>query len=744
MLEGISTGALVVFALIAVALVLFVSEVIPNDMTAVGIIVALALLEPLTGVGSRTAISGFANTATITIVAMYMLSAGIQGTGLVQRLGVHLAGFVKGSDRRALLATIATTGPIAGFINNTPVVAIFIPMIAELAEKTGVSPSKLLLPLSYAAILGGTLTLIGTSTNLLASEFAVDLLGRDPIGMFEFTALGLIILLVGLAYLATVGWWLTPARVPVDADLVTEFDLEDHLAKVRVGSKSPAVGLTIGELEERSDANVRVLQLRRGTERPGTEQFLEYDDETAIEGEQGATLEADGETDQRTHPESLGEHEQRLPTDVPNQPETVSDTEPADTETEPEHAKAAFEAEHPNAENEIEHTDAGTEAEHTDAGTETEHTDAGTETEHTDAGTEAEHIDPPLETYVGVRSDQRIREGDVLTLHGTLQAVNRFADDQRLRQLPRVPVTESTFEDAPSEDRLAKVVVPTDSPFIGKSLEETRLRSFYRTTVLALRRDGKLRRKELQDVRLEAGDVLLVQTIPDTIEYLARTNDLVVIEEDAFDRLLETDLDELAPLSAKTPIAVTIMAGVIGTAALGLAPIVITALAGVFLMVVTGCLSTTDAYDAVSWNIIFLLAGVIPLGIALEATGGSQVIANGLVGTASVLPLVAVLLLFFLVTGLLANVITPVATVVLMIPVAVDAASSLGASQFSFLLAVMFASATSFMTPVGYQTNLMVYGPGGYEFTDFLKVGGPLQLLLAVVTTLGIVSLWGL
>ncbi|MFP8888166.1 SLC13 family permease [Natrialbaceae archaeon A-CW2] len=710
-LESVSTGALVVFGLIAVALVLFVSEVIPNDMTAIGIIVALALLEPLTGVGSRAAISGFANTATITIVAMYMLSAGIQGTGLVQRLGVYLARFVKGSDRRALLATIATTGPIAGFINNTPVVAIFIPMISELAEKTGVSPSKLLLPLSYAAILGGTLTLIGTSTNLLASEFAVDLLGRDHIGMFEFSALGLVILLVGLAYLATVGWWLTPARVPVDADLVTEFDLEDHLGKVRVGSKSPVVGLTIGELEERSDANVRVLQLRReGEDEPrGDSHVLEYDDTTADSSEQEANRER-RELSQRT--------------EQTNRDDAASDTEP-DNRSE---SASNTDAKQPESTSNTDPTQPET----------------GTGSEPAAAALEVERSDQSLETYVGVRSDQRIREGDILTVHGTLQAVNRFGDEQRLRQLPRVSVTEATFEDAPSDDLLAKAVVPTDSPFIGKSLAETRLRSFYRTTVLAIRREGELLRKDLQHVRLEAGDLLLVQTIPDTIEHLAHTSDLLVIEEDAFDRLLETDLDELAPLSAKTPVAVAIMAGVIGTAALGLAPIVITALAGVVLMVVTGCLSTTDAYDAVSWNIIFLLAGVIPLGVALEATGGSQVLASGLVGTAEFLPLVAVLLLFFLVTGLLANVITPVATVVLMIPVAVDAASSLGASQFSFLLAVMFASATSFMTPVGYQTNLMVYGPGGYEFTDFLKVGGPLQLLLAVVTTLGIVYLWGI
>jgi di/tricarboxylate transporter len=145
----------------------------------------------------------------------------------------------------------------------------------------------------------------------------------------------------------------------------------------------------------------------------------------------------------------------------------------------------------------------------------------------------------------------------------------------------------------------------------------------------------------------------------------------------------------------------------------------------------------------VSWNVIFLLAGVIPLGLAMEETGGAALIAEGLVAAGTVLPTVAVLLLFSLVTGVLSNVITPVATVVLMIPIAVDAAARLGANGFAFLLVVMFASATSFSTPVGYQTNLMVYGPGGYEFTDFVRVGGPLQLLLAVVTTVSVTLLWG-
>ncbi|WP_336038047.1 SLC13 family permease [Halobacterium yunchengense] len=610
---AVPTGALVVYAVVLAALVLFVSELIPNDVTAIGVIAALVVLEPWTGVDAETAISGFANPATVTIVAMYMLSAGVQNTGVVARLGVVLADLTRGSEFRALAATVATTGPIAGVVNNTPVVAVFIPMVTDLAEQSRVSPSKLLLPLSYAAILGGTLTLVGTATNILASDFARELIpGRDGIGMFEFTPLGVVVLLVGAAYLLTVGRRLTPARIPVDADLVEEFDLDDNLAVLRVREDSPVVGVPVAAFDEAHAGEVTVLQLRR-----------------------------DGEA------------------------YSVPDT------------------------------------------------------------------------------DQRVEPGDELVVNGTLQAINQLATEEALAQRPREDVTEGTFADAPTEGTLAKAVVPEDSQYVGETVEETRLRAHHRTTVLAIRRGGDLLRTDVDARTLEPGDVLLVRTTPDAVAFFHDSRELLVADESAYDRLVSGDVAEIAPLSPKTPIALGVLAGVVGVAALDVLSLAVAALAGVFVMVVTGCLSSADAYDAVSWNVVFLLAGVIPLGFAMETTGGAAVLAEALVATERVLPLVGVLFLFAVVTGLLASVITPVATVVLMIPVAVDAARSLGANEFAFLLAVMFASATSLMTPVGYQTNLMVYGPGGYEFTDFVRVGAPLQLLLAVVTTLGIAVMWG-
>jgi di/tricarboxylate transporter len=611
MFAGASAGAVVVFGLIAVALVLFVTEAIPNDTTAIGVVVALAALEPWTGITTRGAISGFANTATITIVAMYMLSAGINNTGIVERLGLHLARLTRGSESRVLAATVLTTGPVAGFVNNTPVVAVFIPMVTDLADQSGVSPSKLLMPLSYAAILGGTLTLIGTATNLLASEFASALLPRGPIGMFEFTALGVVVLAVGTGYLLTVGRRLTPARIPANADLVEEFDLAEYLTQVRVPPGSDSLGTPVADLAERTAAGASVLQLRR-----------------------------DGRG------------------------------------------------------------------------------------------------------YLAVDSDRRLRSGDVLVVHGTPESVEALCAERGFKSLGRRAVTDDTLDGA-SDRLLDKALVTETSGFVGETVAETRLREVYGTRVLAIRRGGSLIRTDLDDVELEVGDLLLVRTTAESAAHFAETGDLVSVEAEGLDRLLDADAEAVAPLSPRTPVAVGIMAAVVGAAALGVLPVVIAALGGVFLMVVTGCLTTSDAYDAVSWNVIFLLAGVIPLGLAMEQTGGASLIAEGLVAAGAVLPTVAVLLLFSLVTGALANVITPVATVVLMIPIAVDAAAKLGANGFAFLLVVMFASATSFSTPVGYQTNLMVYGPGGYEFTDFVRVGGPLQLLLAVVTTGGVALLWG-
>nr|WP_115863287.1 SLC13 family permease [Halorussus litoreus] len=600
----------VVFLIVLVALVLFATEPVPIDITALGIMVALMVLEPWTRISPAEGVSGFASTATVTVLAMFVLSYGVQRTGAVQILGRKIAAFTRDDETRQLGATVGVVGSISGFINNTAAVAILMPMVTDLAHEGKTSPSKLLLPLSYASMFGGTLTLIGTSTNILASDLSARLAEQNPaafgelhaFSMFEFTALGIVVSLVGAAYLMTVGRWLTPARIPPREDLTEEFGLEEYLTEVVVREDSPLVGQTVREVLDDTEFDVDVVQLIRGT---------------------------------KSFAEPLG--------------------------------------------------------------------------------------------------PKQIQPEDVFALRTDRDTLVDLIDAEGLELLPEVEVTEEELGSDDPERSLVEVVVAPRSSLVGESLASANFRDRYDATVLALRRGPEYVRKRMDHTDLQVGDTLLVQATPDSISRLNVNRDFIVAQE----------IDRPDYRESKIPLAVGIVAAVVGLAALELLPIMVSALAGALVMVVTGVLKPAEVYDAVEWDVIFLLAGVIPLGIALEQTGGADLVADLLVLSGDLLPPLAVLGLFYVVTALLTNVVSNNASVVLMIPVAAETAAQLGANAFSFVLAVTFAASTAFMTPVGYQTNLFVYGPGGYKFTDYFRVGAPLQLVFAIVTTLGIAFFWG-
>ncbi|AFK18009.1 sodium-coupled transporter [Haloferax mediterranei ATCC 33500] len=609
---AITPGILVVFAVILVALVFFATEPVPVDVTAIGVMVTLMVIQPvseaLVSVGllgapitlfesyPGDALSGFANTATLTVLAMFILSEGIQRTGLVQMLGAKISSFTGDSEFRQLGATVGVVGPISGFINNTAAVAILLPMVTDLAERGKTSPSKLLLPLSYASMFGGMLTLIGTSTNILASDVYSRITGEAPISMFEFTALGAVVMAVGMVYLLTVGRRLTPARIEPRGDLTEEFEMAEYLTEVAVREDSPLVGQQVQQVLVDTEFDVDLLQLIRGDS-----VFLE-----------------------------------------------------------------------------------------------------------------------PL-------GPKEIRPGDVFTLRTDRNTLVELLDMEGLDLVPDT-ITEDELELADEGQNLVEVVIAPGSSLVGESLATTSFRQRYDATVLALRRGGELIRRRMDNLPLRVGDTLLVQATVDSIERLDNNRNFIVAQE-----IERHDYRE-----SKIPVAVGIVAGVVALAAIDFLPIVVSALLGALVMVATGCLRPTELYDAVQWDVIFLLAGVIPLGIAMENSGAAELLAEMVVMSGEFLPLLAVLGVFYFVTALLTNIISNNASVVLMIPVAIEAATTLGARPFSFVLAVMFAASTAFMTPVGYQTNLFVYGPGGYKFSDYIRVGGPLQLVLGVVTTIGV------
>jgi di/tricarboxylate transporter len=300
MLLGVATGTLVVFVVVAVTVALFVTETLPPDVVAVGVAVSLVALEPWTGVSTAEALAGFASPATITILAMYVLSAGVQSSGLVSVLGRRLAPLTGDSEGRLVATIVGLTGPVAGVVNNTPVVAVFIPMVSELAADAGVSPSKVLIPLSYASMLGGTLTLVGTATNLVASQAYVDAatargLAVSPFSMFEFTALGAVVVLVGLTYLVTVGRALLPERVP-PGDRTAGYEVRAYLARVLVPSRSPLVGEVAADVvgDARRDLGVDVLDVVRGEEH-----FVAADSDRTLESRDVLTVRADADTIRR-------------------------------------------------------------------------------------------------------------------------------------------------------------------------------------------------------------------------------------------------------------------------------------------------------------------------------------------------------------------------------------------------------------------------------------------------------------
>jgi len=619
---SLTPDMLVVFGVVLLALFLFITEYFPIDVTAILVMVLLMVLEPFTRISVAEGISGFSNNATITVLAMLILSAGITRTGAVQALGKRPSAFAGDDPFRQLLATVGVAGAPSGFINNTPVVAMLVPIISDVAHKGNTSPSKLLLPLSYASMLGGMLTLIGTSTNILASDVAGRLSAEYPslheFSMFEFTGLGVVVLIVGSVYLLTIGHRLIPERVPAQEDYIEEYEIEDYLSAVEVPEDSPVVGRTIAEVLKSELYDADVLQLTR----------------------------------------------------------------------------------------------------------------------------DGEQYNEPL-------ARKTLRVGDRLQIRTGRASLERLMSDEGFN-LVGGPRTEDDLHAAEDDPSLLELVVPARSALVGETLRTSSFRQRYDANVLAFRSRGEVVREQLENIRIRAGDTLLIQALPDSVERLSDNPDFILAHEP----------DEPNYRTGKIPHAIAIIIGVIGFVAVpwdavasitGVATlaaldfnIVVTALAGVVAMVVAGVLQPNELYDSVDWDVIFLLAGVIPLGVALEKTGGAAFLGDLVAASSNVLPAIAVLWVFYIATGVITSIISNNASVVLMIPVAVEAAAAIQANAFAFVMAVTFAASTAFATPVGYQTNLFVYGPGGYKFSDYIRVGAPLQLLLSVVTTLGIVFFWGL
>ena len=582
--------AILTLAVLAGAIGLFATEKLPVDIVA---ILALSALVVLGLVAPDQAISGFANEATITVAAMFVLSAGLQRTGALAALG-RLFARVRWQWAFVLLVMI-TIAVISAFVNNTAAVAVFLPLVIAATARNGIASSKVLIPLSYAAQMGGVCTLIGTSTNLLVNSLAKNL-GHPGFSLFEFTALGVACTIAGMIYLLTVGRWLLPERRA--AELTETYELGKYITELRVMPKSPLIGRSVESAKLVENYGVFVLELLRGEEKVWS---------------------------------------------------------------------------------------------------------------------------PRSET---------LAEGDVLLVRGDWSRLTDLKERARLEIEPEFKLDDAQLQD--DQRMLVEVMVAPGSRFAGQNLKALDFHWHYNATVLAIHRRGQVLRDKLRDVALSVGDILLMVTSREEIRSLRDNTNVVIINE----------REEGSALRRRAPVALAIMIAVIAVSGLGLMPIVISALIGGVAMVLTRCLTPEDAYGAIDWRVIVLIAGVLPLGIALQQSGAAEFLAANTLGRVGHFGPFVVLAVLYLLALVLSELMSNAAAAVLLVPIAYSTAIALGYSPTPFLVAVTFAASTSFSTPVGYQTNTMVYNIGNYRFTDFMKVGIPLNLIFWLIGIVLIPMIW--
>ena len=582
-----------VLGLTVCAVVLFVTEKFSTDIVAILVMIVLLVFRVLT---PAEGLAGFANTATVTVGAMFVLSAGMFRSGAVNFVGKALGRLARHSSRLMLFVLMVGVGVLSSFLNNTAAVAILIPVVIVVARRAKTSPSKLLMPLSFASMFGGMCTVLGTSTNILASSIA-EQAGLGAFGMFEFTKLGIIFFAVGVAYMMTLGRRLVPDHRG-QGDLTTSFGLGDYLTDLVLQTESRSVGHSLASAPLLKELNIDVLQIVRGED----------------------TL---------------------RPT-----PETI------------------------------------------------------------------------------------LREGDVLRIQGDLRTINELKGRAGVTFGMSMKWRDEHLQS--TDTRLVEAVVGPSSPLAGKSLTESRLRENYGASVLAIRQHGTLRQGQFENITLMPGDALLIDVPNDQIEHLTQQRVFLVVSRAGIPRFDWR----------KASKAVAIVIAVVVVAATGLLPIVAAAATGALMMVLSGCVSTEEAYGAIEWNVLFLLAGMLSLGAAMEKTGASTMLADGMIDSVGGLGPLALLAAFFGATMLLTEVMSNNATVALLLPIAITTAQAIDVDPRAFMFAVVFAASSSFMTPVGYQTNTMIYGPGQYRFKDFARVGAPLNLIFWALGTLLIPWFW--
>ena len=584
-----------VSAILLITLYLFITEKVPVDLTAIGIMVALVIFRIIT---PAEAVAGFAHPAVVTVGSMFLISKGLIRTGVVGFIGQKVIQMARGNFKLALLVILLTVAVASAFINNTPVVVLFIPVVMSMCCKFNLSPSKFLIPISYASILAGTCTLIGTSTNIIVSDISAKH-GYGAIGMFELSVLGVPIAILGIIVLMIAA----PRVMPSLLNPSCEIENSDHrryLAELAVPRGSILIGQDPGQVFTENYPDLEVIELIRYS-----------------------------------------------------------------------------------------------------------------------------HIFHPSRDAVNIAS------GDLLLVKGSANDLIDLIhqDDVQL------PLAEEGLNFGPGkkESFVVELIIPPQSSLLGQRLLESKLQRDPDIHIIAIKRSGlHFTEKQIHDVRLRVGDIVLIWCYGDKLDQMRDGADFIIAE----------DVHHEIVQKRKAWKGGLIFIGLVVAASSGWADIMVCALTAVFLMITTGCLQMRDAYRAIQADVLLLIAGTLALGIAMEKTGASHLYAKAYLRLFAGFSPAFVLGGFILLVSISTQILSNNATAVLLFPIAVSTALGLGVDPKPFIMAVCFGASACFATPVGYQTNLLVYGPGGYRFSDYLKLGIPLNLVVLILGTALIPLIW--
>jgi len=580
--------ALITLAVLILAVVLFISGALAPELTgllSVGLLIATGVLNP------QEALAGFGSPALITLLGLFPVSAALFKSGALDRLRALIASERIRTPRRLIALMAFVIAPVSGIVPNTPVVASLLPVVENWCHRRGLSPSRVLLPLSFSTVLGGTLTLLGSSVNLLVSDIS-EQLGYGSLELFSFTLISIPIWLAGAVYLVLAPRVLLPDRGSNGDELTINPQTSSYCTEVTIPEASELVGRSLHNSRLQRRFDVDVLELQRGGER----------------------------------------------------------------------------------------------------------------------------LLPPL-------ADRRLQAGDHLLLRVTRQDLLRLQQDHTIQLTTQGQNAGVNLDSSTSGQKTVEVLLPAGSTLAGASLRELRFRQRHNATVLALRRGQETVQERLGQVVLREGDVLLLQAPLDSIRGLQASNDLLVLDR------LEEDL----PTVRRKPLAVSIAVGMLLLPTLTPVPLVASVLLATVAVVASGCLRAGELQRAIRLDVILLLGSLTSFSVALKTTGLADALAAGLSQGLEGWPTYGALMVIFIGTTLVTQVMSNAASVALLAPVAVQLAPALNLPATALLITVLFGASQSFLTPVGYQTNLMVFGPGRYRFLDVTRYGSGLTLIMTVL-----------